>query len=358
MSTRAKFQAIVIGHACGDTLGYQVEFSRLDAIRRRFGPEGVLDFQKGAVYSDDTQMNEALALGLLDSLPKSGDSLEVTVGDGDVRVERKDPESWLGYMSDPAHVMPHIAKRFVAWSISPENNRAPGGTCMAGCSALRRGVWWTESGVKNSKGCGSVMRSAPVGMVYLEPALGEIARASSVVTHGHPAALDAAHLGALAVRLLLEQEPVENLCALLYEHATDENMKALLMRVPLAVEATIAGRFTAGQIQTHRDAGPLSLGESWVGDEALVSALYCFLLAHARGEGYVETVRYGANTDGDSDSIAAIAGQFAGACWGLGGKKGVPVSWITRVERGAELRKLGSDLYDLHCALYGKAVEV
>jgi len=341
-----RFQATILGLACGDALGAPTEFKHMASIRRLFGPNGIQDLTQtsGGRYTDDTQMAEALGRGLLDA------HKAVAQEYADAKV--LDHPVCTADIRDVHFVMPHVAKRFVEWSVAPYNNRAPGGTCLAGCSALRSGKPWTKSGVMGSKGCGSVMRSAPVGLVYLEPQLGEMGRASSLMTHGHQAALDAAHLGALAVRLLLEDEAPENLCALLLNHAIDENMKRLLMAVELAVQATLEGHLLPEKVQTHNAAGSLSLGESWVGDEALASALYCFLLAHARGEGYVETVRYGANTDGDSDSIACIAGQFAGAFWGLGGLKGLPESWAALVERTDELRQLGTDLYELHLAIY------
>ena len=333
-----RFQATILGLACGDALGAPTEFKHMASIRRLFGPNGIQDLTqtRGGRYTDDTQMAEALALGLLDA-----------------RADCNDAElDGAGPLVDTDYVMPFVAKRFVEWSVAPYNNRAPGGTCLAGCGALRAGKPWTESGVMGSKGCGSVMRSAPVGLVYRGDELGLIARASSIVTHGHPAALDAAHLGALVVRLLLDGAEPSSLVAHLTPHVTDKNMGRLLAAVEPAVQATLDARFLPEVVQTHRGAGKLSLGESWVGDEALASALYCFLLAVARGEGYVETVRYGANTDGDSDSIACIAGQFAGAFWGLGGDKGLPERWAALVERTDELRQLGTDLYELHTALY------
>lgn len=342
-TVRNRFRAVVLGLACGDALGHPTEFSSVERIRQRYGPEGIKDInQTSGRYTDDTQMAEALGLGLLDAADNCDDSEH---GQDDQPMHQVD------------YVMPYVAERFVEWSIAPYNNRAPGGTCMGGCEALRKGTPWTKSGRMNSKGCGSVMRSAPVGLVYLEPHLGEVGRASSIVTHGHQAALDASHLGALAVRLILEGEPVENLCSLLLQHAVDENLQRLLTTVPHAIVATLDGQYAPEVVQTHQGAGQLSLGESWVGDEALASALYCFLLAHARGEGYVEAVRYGANTKGDSDSIAAIAGQFAGAYWGLNDTEntnpnGIPVSWVEHVERNEELTALADRLYDLHVALY------
>ena len=53
------FRGCLIGGACGDALGYPVEFMRLKEIKKRFGPEGILKLEGkngAAVISDDTQM--------------------------------------------------------------------------------------------------------------------------------------------------------------------------------------------------------------------------------------------------------------------------------------------------------------
>jgi ADP-ribosylglycohydrolase len=343
-----KFKAVLLGLACGDALGAPTEFSHVASIRKRFGKAGIQDLsQTDGKFTDDTQMSVALAKGLLDAEIHRGQERADAV-------TLKQPVCTAD-MNDTHFVMPHVAKRFVEWSISPDNNRAPGGTCMSGCGALKRGAHWLQSGVKNSKGCGSAMRASPVGLVYRDPrVLDEMARASSVVTHGHQAALDAAHAAALGVRLLLDGvEPEEVLAQCFKECVFDENFAMLMSKVLGKVGETMRGETTPEKVQTHEG----GLGESWVGDEAVASAFYCFLLAHARGEGFVETVRYGANTDGDSDSIACIAGSFAGALWGLGGDKGVPQEWVDLVEDGAKLTVLAERLYVLHQAVNPQPVD-
>ncbi|HET6496923.1 MAG TPA: ADP-ribosylglycohydrolase family protein, partial [Thermoleophilia bacterium] len=313
-----KYKAVIWGLAIGDALGAPTEFKGLDRIRECYGPDGIQHVnQTDGRFTDDTQMTVALAEGLLDAA-------------ADCNKAELDHE---GPMIDPDFVMPHVAKQFVEWAFGPDNDRAPGNTCMAGCRALRQGKPWTESGVKTSKGCGSAMRSSPVGLIYSGQQLEDIARASSVVTHGHQAAVDAAHAAALAVRLLLDgMDPVEMAGEVFKQCAQDEHFSFLLSSVLPLVGATDRGEIEPEVAQTRAH-----LGESWTGDEAVASALYCFLLAVKRGEGYVETVRYGANTSGDSDSIAAIAGSLAGARWGIGGERGIPLSWIKHVEDSAEL---------------------
>jgi ADP-ribosylglycohydrolase len=68
-----------------------------------------------------------------------------------------------------------------------------------------------------------------------------------------------------------------------------------------------------------------AMGAGWVGEEALAIAVYAVLTARS----YVEAVRIASNHDGDSDSIASIAGQIWGAWKGI---EGIPHEWISRLD--------------------------
>jgi len=320
---RTRSDAIVgafVGAAVGDALGFATEFRSRAKILTAFGPEGVTDFVAqqdprwtppphiiGAhlppgTYSDDTQMAIAVAEALL---AEPGRDLDA--------------------------VMAEMARRFVAWSRSEENNRAPGGTCMTGCGNLEAGVAWREAGVAGSKGCGSVMRVAPIALAFArQPAwMLELARASSLATHGHPAAVEGCAATALAVALALERTPPGAFLAGI-EKVTrgrspdlDEAFDRLRGMQSLPPEEAL----TEGK-----------LGEGWVAEEALVSALYCFLRTP---DDFRSTVLAATNTDGDSDSIACIAGALSGAYNGLGA---IPLSWREGVEDAPRLHELGEAL--------------
>jgi ADP-ribosylglycohydrolase len=81
------------------------------------------------------------------------------------------------------------------------------------------------------------------------------------------------------------------------------------------------------------------LGEAWVAEEAVASALYCFWRSP---DDFAQVVLTAANTDGDSDSIACIAGSIAGAYVGA---NGIPERWRRRVERAAELEDVARRLH-------------
>ena len=82
------------------------------------------------------------------------------------------------------------------------------------------------------------------------------------------------------------------------------------------------------------------LGEAWVAEEAVASALYCFW--RSPGD-YVRTVLTAVNTDGDSDSIGCNAGSISGA---FNGAAAIPAAWRAEVEDAGALRALARRLWE------------
>jgi ADP-ribosyl-[dinitrogen reductase] hydrolase len=76
--------------------------------------------------------------------------------------------------------------------------------------------------------------------------------------------------------------------------------------------------------------------QAWAAHEAIAAAVYIFV-RHA--DDPRAAILEGANTDGDSDSIATLAGALVGARCGL---EALPAEWVQLVERGAELRDLAN----------------
>jgi ADP-ribosylglycohydrolase len=302
------FEGAMLGLAIGDALGMPAEFRRRRQILEAWGPQGITDFvdehapvwppkpillgtrHPPGAYSDDTQMTLAVAEALVAAGGKDLDSL-----------------------------MQEMGEKFVAWSRSPDNNRAPGATCMQGCDNLAAGIPWHAAGVPSSKGCGSAMRVAPIGLIYWRDhaRLLEVARASSLLTHGHDAAVEGAAAGALLVALAMEKKTPEAMYdALLAECAPrSADFRTCLEKLSRFVSAEPAVALSKA-----------GLGEGWVAEEAVVSALYCFWRSP---EDYSQTVLLATNTDGDSDSIACIAGSISGA---FNGVDSIPLRWRERVE--------------------------
>lgn len=290
-------RGVMYGLAIGDALGAPTEFMPLPAIKAQYGEEGIQDLPDPALYTDDTQMSIAIAEAL-------------------IQAGNQDIES----------IMEAVKEEFIKWRHSPDNNRAPGNTCLRGIENLERGVHWTKSGIARSKGCGSAMRAAPIGHFYQhEPdKLREVAHATGICTHGHLTA-DAACIGsAYLVKLALDGTPPR------------EMIKELLKFTQgISDEWDSAIRKLEGCLDWGDEEEALQyLGEGWVGEEAVALALYCFL---RYPDSYGRTIIRGANTNGDSDSIACIAGAISGAYVGI---NAIPEPWVKRIEKSAYLDDL------------------
>jgi ADP-ribosylglycohydrolase len=160
MNSAQRIEGVIYGTAIGDAIGYQVEFERVMPSE----PKVVGMNSSPCLYSDDTQMMRAVFEGLLRA------------------------RTW----NDVTKSGREVAEEFIAWSQSPENNRAPGNTCMAACRNLINGDTWVESGIKDSKGCGSAMRAMAYGVWFRDEPAWKLpamwAAAHGGITHGHPAA--------------------------------------------------------------------------------------------------------------------------------------------------------------------------
>lgn len=318
----------LFGLAYGDALGKPTEFLSVAEIERRYGPTGPRALSGDpALVTDDTQM--ALAVGwALHEAPSL----------------------------TPEAVEPLLRRRFVAWSVSPDNNRAPGMTCLRACAELSRGLPWQAATVVGSKGCGANMRVTPVGLLDVDAdTLAGLAQLQAGLTHGHPTGLAASELTAYAVLALRGGATLPQLPALLVERARSQRgvyqerwLSDLWQRAgassPEAFSAegwdeclTALGRLTAALEQPDDGGDPCrATGEGWVAEEALATALLC-AVRHA--DDPVSALARGATTAGDSDSIAALAGAFVGAAAGMAAW---PAGWADRIEYADQLAALGA----------------
>lgn len=298
----------VLGGAIGDALGHPTEFLSLSAIHSKWPPDGVQGFElwwesggkRVAPYTDDTQMAEVVLRALLWS-----------------RRERADLDA----------TMKEMARGFVQWSTHPQGgHRAPGNACMSGCRALAQGAHWSEAGGPRAGGCGSVMRAYPFGLLFaddLERAE-RWAVAHSRLTHGDPIALAACAAMAVGMARILRDEPVLTVLSEMVAAACRYSPKTAAMMAG-AIDDALEG--VAPEVT-------LSRLEAWAAHEAIAAA--CYLLAR-NPDDFRTAVLEGANTPGDSDSIATLAGALLGARLGVGA---IPREWIADVERTEVFQRL------------------
>lgn len=321
------------GLALGDALGFPTEFNDVPAILAKSGPWREMRLPRPAIVTDDTQMTLALARGIRTATDRG-------------RV-------------NPLHLARPVREEYVEWYRSPENNRAPGHTCMTACRLLAHPERdWRDASRTGSKGCGANMRVAPVGLVpgWSEEERAGAAQLQSALTHGHPTALAASDLTARAVHLLAQGTEVTGLVGRLRSYALENRTRYherwlgdLWTRTgcDASAESFIArgwddclaalDRLSAALRTPSPETDPcLTTGEGWIAEEALATALHCFLLFP---EEPLTVLRRAACTAGDSDSIACLAGAFAGAHLGA---DAWPRDWEGRIEYRDELLAFGA----------------
>lgn len=323
----------LFGSALGDALAAPVEFIRSAAeITRRFPPDGPTAPQGDpARVTDDTQL--ALAVG--EALLEAGRPFTAASLEGPLRAA------------------------FIAWKRSPENDRAPGLTCMRACEGLERGLPWTTATVTGSKGCGANMRVAPVGILagVNGDTRAALAQFQAALTHDHPTALAASDLTARAIADLLDGAAPAALPARLRDYALSQHavyhadwLGTLWQAAGAASPETyiargwdeclaILDRLDAALAAPDRAIDPCLLtGEGWIAEEAFATGLLCFLLYPADP---LAALRRASVTAGDSDSIACLTGAFAGAHLGLAAW---PADWLARIEYRDRLAAVSAGL--------------
>ncbi len=327
-----RFRGCLLGGAVGDALGAPVEFLSLDEIRRRYGDAGITDFdtaygRRGAI-TDDTQMTLFTAEGLIRAEQRFRDR---GICDVPAVIER----AYLRWLStqgeyvdrdrfDPGHGPD-------GWLVTlPElhSRRAPGNTCL---SALRAPQ--SDGGPKQneSKGCGAVMRMAPVGLVANEPF--DLGCRAGWITHGHPSGYLAAGYLAQLIRGIVD--------GFALDAALDE-ADARLGTYPDHTECLEAVRHARelARVGVGEASHVAELGEGWVAEEALAIAIYCTLVA----ENFSDAVVLAVNHSGDSDSAGAITGNILGTAHGV---EAIPERWLDELELRDEIDRLARDLYEI-----------
>lgn len=327
-----QIKGCLFGMALGDALGADTEFLNYDGIRQKFPPDGPQEPRGNpALVTDDTQM--ALA-----------------VGEALVASSRPFTPEDLGN---------HLQKHFIDWYNDPQNNRAPGNTCLGSVENLIDGEIWQDATDISSKGCGANMRVQPVGLLNVdESTRASIAQFQAGITHGHPTGLAAADITAFVIADLHHGGTVSTLPKRIRDYAESQQrvyhqtwlgdlwQRARIM--PTAQDYIAHGWGEVLQVIDRLDDALLMMnttddpclttGAGWIAEEAFATALFCFLMFPHDS---VAVMRRAAFSSGDSDSIACIAGAFAGV---YNGFESLPDDWVERIEYHDRLNNLAQTL--------------
>lgn len=324
---------VLVG-AVGDALGGGVEFDEIDAIRARYGPDGLTDYTEaygrvGAI-TDDTQMS----MFTLDGLIRAHIALRRT-GDTDLaRHLHRAYLRWLHTQHDP--VPEHLLGGWLLDQPDLHHRRAPGNTCLTALRASLDGrrIGTPEEPINNSKGCGAVMRAAPIALWPTTSPAETFRHAAQIgaLTHGHPSGYLSAAAFAVIIRQLFTGRDLRTALAQADSELTrtpdsDETIRALHAGWALGLR----GRPTPQDLAT--------LGGGWTGEEALAIAVCAALAAHDLEDGLLLAT----NHSGDSDSTAALAGNLLGA---QHGPSAIPTRWLDQLELRPALEQLTGDALD------------
>jgi ADP-ribosylglycohydrolase len=329
-----RIKGATYGFAYGDAWGKDPEFfTHAQILNRR------PNFPQKAMVTDDTQMSLYALYAIMFEIENQRESVQQLHMDGRKR----------------NHIRRLFADSFVEFANDPDNNRAPGQTCMRALKTYERQLHLQskntpvrgDEGVDvNSKGCGANMRVGWFGLLPLpEEDIINLAVIQSETTHGHPLALSSSVLTALTVKAIYNQEIqsgketylnwVEakirqlNDDMLLKEDKAPAswsvNYREGLTQL-LAFIENIRNNVEAFKKSTPDDDICNYFGGGWVAEEAFINGL---LTADYLSATPVEAVRRLVYSSGDSDSIAAFGGMFIGVEKGF---QIYPADWEQRLE--------------------------
>jgi ADP-ribosylglycohydrolase len=272
-----------------------------------------------APITDDTQMTLFTAEGLLEAAENGTDPVA---------------EVWAAYRrwvhtqggslpegTDPNHGLLAIDDL--------HSRRAPGNTCLGAASDGIPGS--PDEPINNSKGCGGIMRVAPVGLVA---ATDDDAYTTgcevAALTHGHSCGWMSAGVQAVVVRRLLEGDSPPDAVAAGRSFAVDDPRdRGVVEAIDHAVELAADAPLDGWRLE--------ELGGAWVGEEALSISLACLLAEDDPNEALLLAV----NHSGDSDSTGAIVGNLVGAYRGVAAIKD---EWRSSVELHETIKAVGDQL--------------
>jgi len=350
MKSLDKIRGCLIGGAAGDALGYAVEFLDERSIFHKYGKQGITRYQLHdgeALISDDTQMTLFTAAGLLFGTTRG--SMRGIMG------------SYTDYIACSYRDWFQTQTRSFSAGAAPESYpvswlmnvprlyslRAPGNTCL---SAIRQGCSGIiETPLNQSKGCGGVMRVAPIGL-YLTPykTIDEIDRIdaeAAALTHGHEMGYIPAAMLVHIVQMVSQNDNIS------LKDAVLDAQRGMDRHFPTAnclysFQRLIDHAVALSESDTDDLTAIHQLGQGWVGDEALAIAIYCALrYEHDFDKAIIAAV----NHCGDSDSTGAITGNILGAHLGL---SAIPRKYVDALELKDVILEIADDLYN-DCPING-----
>jgi ADP-ribosylglycohydrolase len=175
--------------------------------------------------------------------------------------------------------------------------------------------------VNNSKGCGSVVRTAPIGMYFWknEEMAFRIGAESGALTHGHiDSILSSGFYAAFIAGIIAGRSMTEAVGSALFHmnaRSGHENCTELIDK------AVVLGTGTRPVLKCMEE-----IGEGYTADEA--AALAVFLCLRFEDD-FVAAVKAATTFHGNTHSIPALVGNALGASLGM---SALPQRWLNKLE--------------------------
>ncbi len=340
------FAGCILGGAVGDALGAPVEFLSTQDIRKMYGGNGIMNFDsafgKIGAITDDTQMTLFTAEGLLRAHCRG---MRKGIGPAYDSVVHQAYLRWLSTQKEE-----EVPDEHYGWLLTVQelhSRRAPGNSCLSSLKSGRMGT--IDQPINNSKGCGGIMRAAPIGLYgsvaskYFRGSKEEIVAVFDLgckiaaITHGHPSGhIPAGFFAAIIFAIISGQtllEAIKTTIPIMKKmEGHEETLKAIKQAIAMSNKL---------DIQPGPDAIE-RIGGGWVGEESLAIALYCALSSNGD---FSKGVCLAVNHSGDSDSTGAITGNILGA---IHGKQAIPKHWLEQLELLNVIDEIANDLLTLY----------
>ena len=329
------YTGCILGGAIGDALGAPIEFLNLSQIIDRYGENGVTQYveypNSTGEITDDTQMLLFTAEGLLRATNRM---ISRGVGGSYTKICHKSYQRWLQTQQD-WYAPPIPSDLMDGWLIKQKGlykRRAPGTTCLSALSSGNCGR--IQEPINNSKGCGGIMRIAPVGLICYnnQNQAFTLGAELAAITHTHPSGYLSA--GALASIIALLNNG-KSLSAAIDQTKqtliTWDDHQETLSAIDKALNLFENTKPTYENVE--------KVGRGWVAEEALSISLYCAL--HHEHD-FESAINLAINHGGDSDSTGSITGNIVGL---INGEGSIPKSWIENLQMEDIIRQIAIDLY-------------
>lgn len=318
--------------ALGDAFGYTVEFSSINDIERIHGGRIRLekpsswDVEETIMASDDTQMT-------LFTAEACAKAMEVDPVELELKVVSECRMSYLDWLHTQNSASPDPQDDGLMAFRQMYARRAPGNTCLYALIAGGQGN--TSNPINDSKGCGGIMRVAPIAFLpnCSLKTTWRVGCQSAAITHGHRMGWMPAGALAVILRLISQGNDVVTAAEIVMRRL--DGMKG---GDELASHIRSALAFKGREAISPEEI--MSLGGGWVGEECLAIGLAAAVMS----ADVLEKIDTAVNHSGDSDSTGSITGQLLGTQLGASGvtEHEVLGKLIERIDIISPVRKVTS----------------